>query len=53
MGEWQVEAQRAYLEAIADGTSLDRRASLDTALKLYCGRDTEAMIVLARRLLGG
>jgi len=43
-------AQEAYLEAIADGTSRERREELDMSLRIYCGRDTEAMIVLARRL---
>lgn len=44
-------AQAAYLEAITEGASQERIAELDTALKLYCGRDTEAMMVLARRLI--
>ena len=43
-------AQVAYLEAIDDGCTVGRRIALDTALRAYCGRDTEAMIVLARRL---
>jgi hypothetical protein len=43
-------AQEAYLEAIADGTSRVRHEELDTSLRAYCGRDTEAMIVLAHRL---
>lgn len=43
-------AQEAYLEAIASDCCEDRRDVLDKALKAYCGRDTEAMIVLARRL---
>ena len=43
-------AQEAYLEAIAPETTLERRAQLDVALRAYCGRDTEAMIVLARHL---
>lgn len=43
-------AQDAYLEAITDGCTAERRMSLDAALRIYCGRDTEAMIVLARRL---
>lgn len=45
-------AQEAYLEAISADTSFDRRSELDQALRAYCGRDTEAMIVLARRLGG-
>lgn len=43
-------AQDAYVEAIHDDCSTDRRAALDLALRAYCCRDTEAMIVLARRL---
>lgn len=43
-------AQEAYAEAIAAGCTPERRQALDTALRAYCGRDTEAMIVLARRL---
>ena len=46
-------AQEAYLEAIGDGCTAERRTALDTALRAYCGRDTEAMIVLARRLCTG
>lgn len=45
-------AQEAYLEAINGNCSADRRAALDLALRAYCDRDTEAMIVLARRLEG-
>jgi hypothetical protein len=45
-------AQEAYVEAITAGTSENRRKALDAALRAYCGRDTEAMIVLARRLSG-
>lgn len=43
-------AQEAYTEAIAAGCTPERRLALDAALRVYCGRDTEAMIVLARRL---
>lgn len=43
-------AQQAYLEAISVTCTPDRRIELDFALRAYCGRDTEAMIVLARRL---
>jgi hypothetical protein len=46
------DAQEAYVEAITIGTSDARRAELDVALREYCGRDTEAMIVLAQRLAG-
>ena len=43
-------AQEAYLEAICGGCTAERRMALNAALRAYCGRDTEAMIVLARRL---
>lgn len=43
-------AQAAYLEAIA-GATPERVAVLDAALRIYCGRDTEAMIAVARRLV--
>lgn len=43
-------AQIAYAEAIAAGCTSERRLALDVALRAYCGRDTEAMIALARRL---
>lgn len=45
-------AQEAYLEATAAETSPERRGALDLALRAYCGRDTEAMIVLAKHLAG-
>ncbi len=45
-------AQQAYVEATAPTTTRARRAALDAALRAYCGRDTEAMIVLARKLVG-
>jgi hypothetical protein len=44
-------AQEAYLEAVSETSSDARRADLDRALREYCGRDTEAMMVLARRLI--
>ena len=43
-------AQQAYLEATSVSCTTERRTELDFALRAYCGRDTEAMIVLARRL---
>lgn len=43
-------AQEAYIEAITEGCTPERRMALDAALRAYCGRDTEAMIVLARQL---
>jgi hypothetical protein len=45
-------AQRAYLEAIAADTTVPRLRAIDAALRAYCGRDTEAMIVLASALRG-
>jgi len=45
-------AQKAYLEAIAAETGEPRRQAIDAALRAYCGRDTEAMIVLASALRG-
>ena len=46
----RMQAQAAYLEAI-EGASPERVAALDAALRSYCGRDTEAMIAVARRLV--
>ena len=46
-------AQEAYAEAIAAGCTAERRVALDAALRAYCRRDTEAMVVLARRLCAG
>jgi hypothetical protein len=43
-------AQDAYAEATATGCTDERRLALDAALRAYCGRDTEAMIVLGRQL---
>jgi hypothetical protein len=43
-------AQEAYVEAIDPRTDEARMLALDVALRAYCGRDTEAMIALARRL---
>lgn len=45
-------AQLAYMEAIARETDDDRRVTIAAALKTYCARDTEAMIILARHLCG-
>lgn len=44
-------AQAAYLEAINADTTVDRLDELDQALRAYCSRDTEAMMMLARRLI--
>lgn len=43
-------AQDAYLEATCAGCSVERQGEIAAALKAYCARDTEAMIVLARKL---
>lgn len=43
-------AQEAYAEALSADCTPERRLALDAALRAYCGRDTEAMIVLAGRL---
>lgn len=43
-------AQRAYVELIDSGTNEARRASLSASLRAYCGRDTQAMVELVRRL---
>ena len=45
-------AQAAYLEAIEAVNDVPRVREIDTALKAYCGRDTWAMLVIYRRLLG-
>jgi len=45
------DAVEAYLEASAPDCSPDRRMALDQALRLYCGRDVEAMRVIHRRLI--
>ncbi len=44
------QAQEAYLEAVAPETERSRKAEIMAALRRYCGRDTEAMIRLARLL---
>ncbi|GAA4019151.1 hypothetical protein GCM10022280_18600 [Sphingomonas swuensis] len=45
-------AQQAYLSAMCADCSDEEREMLAEELKAYCGRDTWAMIVLARRLTG-
>lgn len=45
-------AQEAWREAADPRTSAERRAELKAGLEIYCERDTEAMIVLLRRLIG-
>ena len=46
------QAQLAYLEAIHPETPVDRRATLDTALRRYCGQDTIAMVRLLQAFAG-
>lgn len=43
-------AQEAYLEAIDTDCTAERRDALAAALRAYCGRDTWAMVVVARGL---
>lgn len=45
-------AQQAYLDAVAPDAGASRRSEIDAALRAYCRRDTEAMMVVARRLCG-
>jgi hypothetical protein len=45
-----LQAQEAYLEAIDPDCSALRKAEIERDLRVYCGRDTTAMIVLARHL---
>ena len=44
-------AQIAYMEAIQPETSAARREEIRQGLLDYCGRDTEAMVVLLGRLI--
>ena len=46
-------AQAAYLEAVNPSTPVARREELRARLLAYCSRDTQAMLVLTRRLAGG
>lgn len=45
-------AQEAYLEAVHPNCCPARKAAIERDLRIYCARDTEAMIVLARHLAG-
>jgi hypothetical protein len=45
-------AQYAWTEATGPTTTPDRREAIRSALQEYCRRDTWAMIILLRRLLG-
>lgn len=47
------EAQGAYLKAICPDCTEEERKILAQQLKEYCGRDTWAMVVLARHLTRG
>jgi hypothetical protein len=46
-------AQRAYLEAIEAGTSVERRQALHEKLWAYCRLDTLALVELVATLCGG
>ena len=48
-----IAAQVAYAEAINAETTPERKAQLEKALREYCSRDTEAMVVVLRYLLHG
>jgi len=48
-----IDAQVAYVEAIAPDTSPQRAAALRHALHAYCQRDTEAMMIILDALTGG
>lgn len=45
------DAVEAYREASAPGCTPDRRIALDRALRIYCGRDVDAMRVIYTRLI--
>lgn len=47
------KAVEAYREATRGDCTPSRRMALDHALRVYCGRDVEAMRVIARRLVVG
>ena len=46
-------AQAAYLEAIHPETTVDRKREREKQLRVYCERDTEAMVRLAQFLTTG
>ena len=43
-------AQLAYLEAIRPDATDERRDEIDRELRVYCGQDTKAMVVLLHKL---
>jgi hypothetical protein len=45
-----LSAQLAWREATSERTAPERRGQLRDRMLVYCRRDTEAMLVLARRL---
>ena len=45
-------AQIAWLEAVDPSTAAERRGAIAAALETYCSRDTQAMVLLLRRLVG-
>ena len=51
VGDGQM-AQLAWLEAVDRTTPPEKRQAIGEALEAYCARDTEAMVVLLRKLIG-
>ncbi len=47
-----VAAQLAWLEARSEQCTPERRAQIAKSLEDYCERDTQAMVVLLRRMIG-
>jgi hypothetical protein len=45
-------AMEAYVEAIAPGTSKERKDQIDSELRQYCAMDTEAMVRIWKFFLG-
>ncbi len=46
------KAMEAYMEAIADGTSEERKKEIEAELRAYCAIDTEAMVEMWRAFCG-
>ncbi|MCD6734906.1 MAG: DUF2779 domain-containing protein, partial [Burkholderiaceae bacterium] len=40
-------AQKAYLEAVSEGTGEERKTEVEEGVRRYCGMDIEAMVALA------
>lgn len=45
-----IAAQLAWMEATAEDVEVERHKAIRIALEIYCARDTEAMVVLLKRL---